>query len=276
MRTTRTTRTTRATHTTRTTSAPRTAAAVRTGTRGNFAALTVVSLAGILALTSCGLRDHRDDVGAPGSSPSAVPSVAPKASLPAGRPLGEDAHVPSPSGVDGTDATEVSEAWAEVAYGYDTKYDYGPHDAVLRSARWFTPARAAAERSYRPASGAGAEWNAWAGHRAWTTVDVTADDEADGPADTAVLAYRALFVEGTAHGRDGWTGTGPRASVYLKLTRAGDGRPWRVAEVEAVEAADPLPSPSASGPASSSSSSPAAISPSAPMMSSNPSSTTPS
>ncbi|MGW3818503.1 hypothetical protein [Streptomyces sp. NPDC005046] len=217
--------------------------------RRTVAALAVVSVTGVLALTGCGLRDHRDAVGAPGSSPSAMPSVAPKAPLPSGRPLGADAHVPSPSGVDGTDATEVSEAWAEVAYGHDTKYDYGPHDAVLRAARWFTGPKAAAERSYHPASGAGNEWNTWAGHRAWTTVDVSADDDADGPADTAVLAYRALFVEGTAHGRDGWTGTGPRASVYLKLTRAGEGRPWRISDVETVEAGTP-PSPSTSSSAS--------------------------
>ncbi|MEV6017940.1 MULTISPECIES: hypothetical protein [unclassified Streptomyces] len=244
--------------------------AVRARTRGKrFAALAVVSVTGILTLTGCGLRDHREDVGVPGSSPSAVPSVAPKASLPPGRALGADAHVPSPSGVDGTDATEVSEAWAEVAYGYDTKYDYGPHDAMLRSARWLAPAKAAAERSYHPASGAGAEWNSWAGHRAWTTVKVTADDDADGPADTAVLAYRALFVDGTAHGRDGWTGTGPRANVYLKLTRAGGGRPWHVAEVTTVEAADPPPLPSPSEPALSSS-------PPASMPSPTPSSITPS
>ncbi|MFD6554958.1 hypothetical protein [Streptomyces sp. NPDC058398] len=247
----------------------RTGTAVRTGVRGTFAALAVVSVAGVLALTGCGLRDHRDDVGVPGSSPSVVPSVAPKASLPPGRPLGTDAHVPSPSGVDGTDATAVSEAWAEVAYGYDTKYDYGPHDAMLRSARWFTASKAAAERSYHSASGAGAQWNTWAGHRAWITVDVTADDDADGPADTAVLAYRALFVEGTAHGRDGWTSAGPRANVYLKLTRAGGGRPWHVAEVTTVEAADPPPLPSASEPSTPTSASASTMSP-------NPSATTPS
>jgi len=205
----------------------------------------VVSVTGLLALTGCGLRDQGESVGAAGSSPSAAPSVAPKAPLPSGKPLGADAQVPSPSGVDGTDATEVSEAWAEVAYGYDTKYDSGPHDAVLRSARWFTAKKAAAERSYRPASGAGDEWNTWAGHKAWTTVDVTSDDDGDGPTDTAVLAYRALFVEGSAHGRDGWTGTGPRANVFLKLTRTGRGEQWHVAEATAVEAAVP-PSPSSS------------------------------
>ncbi|MFI6490707.1 hypothetical protein [Streptomyces sp. NPDC050564] len=231
---------------------------MRTGTTTmpGMIAVVVVSVTGLLALTGCGLQDHRDSVGVPGSSPSAVPSVAPKAPLPSGRPLGADARVPSPSGVDGTDATEVSEAWAEVAYGYDTKYDSGPHDAVLRSARWFTAKKAAAERSYRPASGAGNDWNTWAGHKAWTTVDVTADDDGDGPVDTAVLAYRALFVEGTAHGRDGWTGTGPRANVYLKLTRAGRGQPWHVDEVTAVEAAvPPSPSSSSRSPSSASSSS---------------------
>ncbi|MEU1200690.1 hypothetical protein ABZ446_31350 [Streptomyces sp. NPDC005813] len=215
-------------------------------TRTRTIAVAVVSVTGLVALTGCGLQDHRDVVGAPGASPSAVPSVAPKAPLPSGKPLGADARVPSPSGVDGTDATDVSEAWAEVAYGYDTKYDSGPHDAVLRSARWFTAKKAAAERSYRPASGAGDVWNTWAGHKAWTTVEVTSDDDGDGPRDTAVLAYRALYVDGTAHGRDGWTGTGPRANVFLKLTRAGHGQPWHVDEVNAVEAAVPPPPESSS------------------------------
>lgn len=246
----------------------RTNTGMRTGTTTmptRTIALAVVSVTGLLALTGCGLRDHRDAVGLPGSSPSAVPSVAPKAPLPSGRPLGADARVPSPSGVDGTDATEVSEAWAEVAYGYDTKYDSGPHDAVLRSARWFTAKKAAAERSYRPASGAGNDWNTWAAHKAWTTVDVTADDDGDGPLDTAVLAYRALFVEGRAHGRDGWTGTGPRANVFLKLTRPGRGQPWHVDEVTAVEAAvPPSPSPSSLSPSSPSPSSPSLSSSSTP------------
>jgi hypothetical protein len=228
---------------------------MRTSPMRTVAAVVVVSVTGLVALTGCGLRDHGESVGVPGSSPSAVPSVAPKAPLPSGRPLGADARVPRPTGVDGTDATEVSEAWAQVAYGYDTKYDSGPHDALLRSARWFTAKKAAAERSYHPASGAGNDWNTWAGHHAWTTVDVTADDDGDGPTDTAVLAYRALFVEGTAHGRDGWTGTGPRANVYLKLTRTGPGRPWHVDEVTTVEAAVP-PSPSSPSSASPSPSTP--------------------
>ncbi|WP_369233926.1 hypothetical protein AB5J56_19040 [Streptomyces sp. R21] len=212
-----------------------------------------VSVAGLVALTGCGLQDQRVS-GAGGSSPSAAPSVAPKAPVPSGKPLGADAHVPSPKGVDATDATAVAKAWAQTAYGYDTKYDTSPHDAVLRSARWFTASKAADERSYHPASGAGDDWNTWADHKAWTTVSVSYDDDGDGPTDTPARAYRALFVDGEAHGRDGWTGTGPRANVYLTLTRSGKGEPWRVSQVTTVEAAvPPSGSPSPSSAASSSS-----------------------
>lgn len=223
-----------------------------------------VSLAGLVALTGCGLKDHRGSAGAAGSSPSA-PSVEPKAPLPSGKPLGADAQVPRPTGVQATDATAVSKAWTEVAYGYDTKYDSSPHDAVLRSARWFTAKKAADERSYHPASGAGEAWTTWADHKAWTTASVTFDDDGDGPTDTASLAYRALFVDGKAHGRDGWTGTGPRANVFLTLTRSGKGKPWRISQVTTVDAAvPPSASPSSSGGgagAASSSSSAASSSP---------------
>ncbi|MGJ5953139.1 hypothetical protein [Streptomyces neyagawaensis] len=197
-------------------------------------------------LTACGLQDHRETVGG-GPGASAEPSIAPKAPLPSGKPLGDDAHVPSPSGVDDLDATSVSRAWVEVAYGYDTKYDMSPHDAVLRTARWLTPDKRKAERAYRPASGAGENWNSWASHKAWTTVEVEFDDDGDAPSDTATEAYRAVFVDGEAHGRDGWTGTGPQATVYLKLVRSGKGEPWRVDDVRTVEAAaQPPTSPTAS------------------------------
>jgi hypothetical protein len=202
----------------------------------------LATVTGVAVLAACGLEDHRESTGR--GAPSAEPSVAPKAPLPSGKPLGPDAHVPTPSGVDDTDATSVAEAWVEVAYGYDTKYDSSPHDAVLRSARWFTADKAAAERSYRPASGAGEQWNSWAAHQAWTTVDLELDDDGDAPSDTATEAHRALFVDGTAYGRDGWTGTGPQATVYVKLVRSGKGEPWRVDEVRTVEAAVSAPEPS--------------------------------
>ncbi|MEV5435316.1 hypothetical protein AB0K80_04680 [Streptomyces sp. NPDC052682] len=206
-------------------------------------AVLLASVTGLAVLTGCGLRDLRDDpAGQAGPSASAEPSVAPKAPVPSGSPLGPDAHVATPGSVDDEDATEVSKAWAETAYSYDTKYDTSPHDAMLRSARWFTPRKAAAERSYRPASGPGDDWNTWARHRAWTTVTVSSELEDDAPRDGAKVAYRSLVVEGTAHGRDGWTGRGPRLNAYVKLVRSAAGRPWRVDDVAVVEAAEP-PSP---------------------------------
>ncbi|WP_234044743.1 hypothetical protein [Streptomyces adelaidensis] len=229
------------------------------GRAGRVGAVVLAAVTGMAVLGACGLEDHRDTARGGGTA-SAEPSIAPKAPLPSGKPLGADARVPSPTGVDDTDATAVAEAWAEVAYGYDTKYDSGPHDAVLRSARWFTTAKAKAERSYHPASGAGEQWNSWAAHKAWTTVEVEFDDDGDAPPDSARDAYRALFVDGTAYGRDGWTGTGPQATVYLKLVRSGKGEPWRVDDVRTVEAAVPAPTPSTTDSAASTTS---AASPSA-------------
>ncbi|MDX3673238.1 hypothetical protein [Streptomyces europaeiscabiei] len=235
------------------------ATATATGTGGlgrarRAGAVALATVTGVAVLAACGLEDHRETAG--GTTASSEPPFTPKAPLPSGKRLGPDAHVPSPTGVDDTDATAVAEAWVEVAYGHDTKYDTGPHDAVLRSVRWFTAAKAKAERSYRPASGAGDQWNSWAAHEAWTTVEVEPDDDGDAPSDSSRDAYRALFVDGTAHGRDGWTGTGPQATVYVKLARSGKDEPWRVDEVRTVEAEVSPPDPSGADSAASSTTSP--------------------
>ncbi|MFG3248166.1 hypothetical protein [Streptomyces sp. NPDC048187] len=211
--------------------------------RSATGALAVVT--GLALLCGCGLSDHRETASGSGGTGSAQPSVAPKAPVPSGKPLGPDAHVPDPGVVDEDDATAVSEAWAETTYGYDTAYDNSPQDAVLRGVRWCTERKAAAERQYRPASGPGSEWITWARHRAWTTVDVSSELEDDAPPDGEQIAYRSLVVSGTAHGRDGWEGTGPRLNAYVKLVRAGVGDPWRVDDVTVVEAARP-PEPSTS------------------------------
>jgi hypothetical protein len=207
---------------------------------------------GLALLSGCGLPDHRVDGAGEGGSAPADRSFAPKAPVPSGKPLGADAHVPHPGVVDDNDATAVAKAWAEVAYGYDTKYDTSPHDAELRASRWLTERKAAAERTYQAASGPGNDWNTWAEHRAWTTVTVGSELEDDAPKDSEQVAYRSLVIEGTAHGRDGWTGTGPRLNAYVKLVRSAVGEPWRVDDVTVVEAAAP-PSPEQSSTSASSS-----------------------
>ncbi|WDM12004.1 hypothetical protein J3S85_10945 [Streptomyces lavenduligriseus] len=219
-------------------------------TRNRAVAVLLTSAAGLALLAGCGLRDYREDPpGGDGGKPAASSSFTPKAPLPSGRGLDADAHVPAPPKADESDATAVAEAWARIAYSHDTAYDTSPHDAALRAARFLTPRGAAALREYRPVSGPGDQWNTWAGHRAWTTVDVEADLDGDAPPDAPREAYRALFVKGEAHGRDGWRGEGPRVNVFLKLTRVGPGRPWQVADVTLVEAAaPPSASPSATAP----------------------------
>ncbi|MGW1004951.1 hypothetical protein [Streptomyces sp. NPDC002520] len=224
---------------------------VRAGHRSATALLTAV--AGLTLLAGCGLPDHRVDDARPGGSASATPSFVPKAPLPSGKALGPDAHIADPGGVKGTDAGAVAKAWAELAYNYDTKYDSGPHDAVLRASRWLTEREAKAESRYRPESGPGYQWITWAKHRAWTTVTVTSELEDDAPVDSDTVAYRSLVVEGRAHGRDGWSGTGPRLNAYVKLVRSTVGTPWRVDDVTVVEAAIPPSRDTSSAPADSSS-----------------------
>ncbi|MBT2418025.1 hypothetical protein J7F01_08800 [Streptomyces sp. ISL-22] len=184
------------------------------------------------ALAACG-----SDGSSTSSESSPVPSV--KAPLPSSRPTDSAAHLPSARPVDELDASEVVLEWARLAYSYDTMYDIHPHTAFLRADRYLTVDRRAAERAYRPASAPGAQWGTWSSHAAWITaaVELTAPDE-DTPADTTVLAYRAVVVQGAAHGRDGWKGTGPRLRAYLTLVREEASDPWRISQITTNEATD--------------------------------------
>ncbi|MCP3766797.1 MULTISPECIES: hypothetical protein [unclassified Streptomyces] len=201
--------------------------------------LVLTALTGLALVTGCGLPDHRAPAARTDGPTTSEPAVAPKAPVPSGEPLGPDAHVPDPGVIDDNDATSVSKAWAETTYGYDTAYDTSPHDAVLRGVRWCTERKAAAERRFRPAGGPGDQWNTWERHRAWTTPSVSSELEDDAPRDSETIAYRSLVVNGTAQGRDGWTGTGPRLNAYVKLVRTAVGKPWRVDDVTVVEAVTP-------------------------------------
>ncbi|MFJ3825995.1 hypothetical protein [Streptomyces nodosus] len=141
--------------------------------------------------------------------------------------------------IDERDASAVAVEWARLAYGYDTMYDTHPHTAFLRADHYLTAEQRAAERAYQPASAPGEQWNTWSSHAAWISAAVElADPDEDTPADTLVLAYRAVVVKGKAHGRDGWTGAGPRLRAYLTLTRNSASAPWRISEITTDEATD--------------------------------------
>ncbi|THA70660.1 hypothetical protein E6P78_08735 [Streptomyces sp. A0958] len=200
---------------------------------------TAVAFAVAVTLVLAGCARSKDGDAAPTSpaSPSAPLVKVPAASS---QPLDADAHVPRPRQVDEHDAGAVALAWAELSYGYDTAYDAHPHAARLRAARYLTPEKADLAKSYSPVSGPGAQWNAWASHRAWTEAHAAlADPDEDAEPDTATRAHRAVSVDGTAHGRDGWKGPGPRLHAYLTLARTGKDAPWRIRETDIVEAATP-------------------------------------
>jgi hypothetical protein len=210
------------------------------------ATVLLASAAVVVALAGCSLPGP-GSVGPDDERPSSAPSFVPKAPVPGGKSLDSRAKVPSPPAVDARDATAVAKAWATTAYSYDTAYDAGPHDAVLRATRYVTGKLADAEREYRPAAGSGDRWNTWAQHRAWTRVKTSLETDGDAPTDTTTTAWRQLAVDGSAQGRDGWSGPGTQLQAFIKLVRDGKGMSWRIAEVNAVEAATvPSAQPSAS------------------------------
>ncbi|MFG2405353.1 hypothetical protein ACGFR8_13645 [Streptomyces brevispora] len=197
---------------------------------------TAVAVAVTSMLAGC--AGSGDDA-APASPASTAPPLV-KAPAASSQPLDADAHVPRPRQIDERDASAVALAWAELSYGYDTAYDAHPHVARLRAARYLTPEKAAMARSYSPASGPGAQWSVWASHRAWTQAHAAlADPDEEAEPDTGTRAYRVVSVDGTAHGRDGWKGQGPRLHAYLTLTRTTKDTPWRVSETDIAEAVTP-------------------------------------
>ncbi|WP_329615726.1 hypothetical protein OG244_23785 [Streptomyces brevispora] len=200
--------------------------------------LSAAAAAVVVTLMLAGCAGGGDDAAPTSPSSSAPPLV--KVPAASSRPLDADAHVPRPRQIDEHDASAVALAWAELSYCYDTAYDAYPHAARLRAARYLTPEKAAMARSYSPASGPGAQWNTWASHRAWTQAHAAlADPDEEAEPDTGTRAYRVVSVDGTAHGRDGWKGPGPRLHAYLTLTRNGKDAPWRVRENDVVEAVTP-------------------------------------
>jgi len=209
---------------------------MRTGLSGRPRATAARAAALVLALgLGCAACAHPAHLFADNPAPatSAAPPPTPTAGAPseaapypAGRSLDADAHVPDLTHVDRHDPTAVALAWATGAYGSDTAYDSGPHDAQLRAAVLLDQALAAQVRGYTPHSGPGADWLTWAAHRSWIEVTATLDHE-DRPPDTAGLALRQVLVESVAHGRDGWTGPGPRAAAFVSLKPAADGT-WQV------------------------------------------------
>jgi hypothetical protein len=164
------------------------------------------------------------------SSPTAAavtPSVPARSESPraAGTPRGG-----APAAVDERNPGAVAQAALATMYTSDTRIDTGPRNAIVRATRYMTPAYAAELTTASPPP-AGAQWQQWVDHQAYTTATVSEANDAGRPADTATTAYRQYAVSVTAHGPSAYTDTAPVGTAFVELTRAGE-NPWRVSAIQ--------------------------------------------
>jgi hypothetical protein len=190
------------------------------------------ALAGLLlpaAVTGC-------TSSTPASSPTATATSSASA-LPTGGATRRPDAARTPHGglpdarrIDHGDATAVSRAALTVAWTIDTVIDQGQRDAFARAAPYLTPAYAA-QLAQQPLQAAPSTW--W-DHRAYSKLQLEPiDPDAGAPQDTTTSAYRQWRITNTPTGRDGWQGTPVKAIVFVTLTRANTGLPWRIAEITA-------------------------------------------
>lgn len=211
--------------------------------RGSDARTAAVGAAIAAVLMCAACTSPREDAGQAQDvdrSPSASqrsPSQAedrPSPSLAAPWPLGSPGTpavgppVPDPKTVDRRDATAVAIAAAIWLSRVDTTMDASWYDAELRTTPFFTPRLVAIVAEGRPHSGPGREWLEWWEHRAYTEVAAEFRPDAQQLADTVLTAYRAVAVDITPIGRDGWRG--PRLAKFrlFTLTRNSPDGPWHI------------------------------------------------
>ena len=139
-----------------------------------------------------------------------------------GRPRGA-----IPAAVDRTDASAVAAAFTVDTFTVDTATDRSRFDAQVRSARWATPAYAAALTAPVPSTG-DAALTELAVHRGFTTVALALNTDDGRPNDELRAAARSFTVTPTGHGDDGVSVAWARRTIYVFLTRHGSDAPWQV------------------------------------------------
>lgn len=200
-------------------------------------------LAAAVLLTGCSLGD--DDQAPPPEPTTASPAPSgagpyeepadptPAQTLPKGENGTPRGGIPHPDNVDEHDAGAVSKGALTAMFTYDTTLDEGRNDAGRRVAEagWTTEKYAQQLRDAAARSAPGADWTTWAEHRAYTTVKLTAADEAGRPADTPTTAYRQWNVTVTPRSRDDWKGQAEAFTVFAELQRANPQAPWELAAI---------------------------------------------
>ncbi|GAA2110938.1 hypothetical protein GCM10009802_08330 [Streptomyces synnematoformans] len=205
------------------------------------AAAAVLAVA--VLLTGCSLADDDQAPEPEPTTASPAPSGAgpyeepadptPAQTLPKGEDGTPHGGIPHPDDVDEHDASAVSEGALTAMFTYDTTIDASRNDAGRRAAEagWCTEEYARQLRAAAARSAPGADWATWAEHRAYTTVKLTAADEAGRPADTPTTAYRQWNITVTPHGRNDWKGQPQHSTVFAELQRADPDAPWRLAAI---------------------------------------------
>jgi len=183
-----------------------------------------VAAAASTALAGCG-RSSTPTAARPGRSPALAASPYPRSSSTASPAV----PMPDPASVDGSNVDAVALMAVRALKQSDTVVDADPNDTARRAAAWLTPSFAGQVRSYPPVGAPGAEWNAWAAHRAWVEVSTSLAGD-DHPSDSPTAAYRQVVAVVRPVGRDGWRGDPQRQVVFTTLAPV-DGR-WRLASAQ--------------------------------------------
>jgi hypothetical protein len=98
-----------------------------------------------------------------------------------------------PTTVDTSNPDAVATAVVDTAYTMLPRVDESPNDAIVRAAPLLDQKMADAARAFRPATGAGAEWNNWVQQNAFVSAKSTVGTQTC-PADTDITALRYVSV----------------------------------------------------------------------------------
>jgi hypothetical protein len=202
--------------------------------KNNSSALTRAATLAVAAawLTGCAPSPPATEAtSTPTVAPTpAAPSTAPAPSV----PLDPATAVPGPVV---EDASVVADRVAGLLWAGDARTDTTPADPARRAAAWLTPA-ALVQVTAAPA--VDAYWLDLIAHTGRVLAAVQdVDDLVGTPPDTATTAVRVRGVALSAISEDGWTGPEQYVVATLHLTRAGEGDPWLVDQIEATWATTP-------------------------------------
>ena len=133
-----------------------------------------------------------------------------------------------PAKVDTANPDAVATAVVDTAYTMLPRVDESPNDAIVRAAPLLDPKMADAARTFRPATGAGAEWNTWVQQNAFVSAKSRVGTQTR-PADTdTALRYVSVTQIAQTPTRIIFTKT---LTLLVTMTKTPNGN-WRVSNLK--------------------------------------------